>query len=1101
MARLQNLAARRPTSWSCRGHEVPTEPDCWTQPPASSFLFQAIAVIIYCCPIDYRPHHRSSPCMVVPLSKKRISPKRPKNGSLPLLTILFGLLSILGCGPDSEDQVAPPPARPLRMMESAIRRGQLSEAWKYVNDVVEEHGEKQDVLAKIARLAHETNRPDEAAKYLVLACRAESFNDEKRVQQAMIALVGIGKLYEGLELLQDAVAHHPEQHESRRWLFDLLMGSEDRQAGLPHGRYLIRARKFDVELLKALSNTEYRTMDAQPLLQMTERNPDDTRPLLGDARQKFDERDYSEAIKVLRSITSKFPDFAPAQSLLGRSLAGSGDWQAFEQWAEKVPTSVSDYPDYWLALGDWARQKERDSEAARCYWEATQVDPDVMEAWTKLGMTLRRAQANSTENSTKNSSIAMANQSLLEAVPNQLLDLIDQRASHLSTFNLQKQKFERTGGVSRETAIEMSETLLTIGRYWEAEAWSSVALGLPEDDSVPAEEVRQKIIKQLAQDTPWQMTKDSPELLINLTAIAPPSINRITPKRGGTVAHSKTMEASEVGFLLKNEASRRGLTFFGRTSDRLDQPGIMLFQTLGCGGGTLDYDLDGWSDLYFGAAEGTPPAKDSSPNAIFRNLSGIFRDHTKAAAVGDRGFTQGIAVGDINEDGFPDLLVLNYGPNSLFINNGDGSFSDQTTRFSSNDSTWSTSGAIADLDGDGLSDLVVLNYCDGLEPAHVTCPMPDSNISRSCSPVKFPAALDQFYQTQPDGDLIDQTEKWDGQPSVIGRGLGIVIGALDNRSGNDILIANDMTNNHHWSLQTQGDPQSTENEINGERPQLVESAMLRGLGTDDRSLAQGSMGIATADLNRDGDLDFYITNFDKEYNTLHDQRSSGIWQDVTPAVDLVTPTMPLVGFGTEAVDLDSDGQLELIVANGHVDMFSRGNEKSLYDHPMQIFQRQVNSKYQSIGDQMVGDYFDRSHVARALWTIDANGDQLTDLVVTHQTEPVALLVNHSPQVGNSIRLELIGTTSSRFAVGAKVHVHAKDQSWSAWQISGDGYLCSNERTLHIGLGQAIELCKVEIQWPSGLSQSFRDLSSGMTHLLIEGESQAFTQTPLMGNLE
>ena len=1013
----------------------------------------------------------------------------------PLVFIIATLL-FPGCSPSVDQTVEPPPARPLRMMESALRRGQLQEAWQYVSDVIEQHGDDPAVLSQVARLAHEVAEPEEAAKYLVRACEAETYSNPQRVQQAMIALVGVGKLYEGLDFLEATVTQHPDQHESRRWLFDLLMGSEDRQAGLPHGRYLIRARQFDVELLKALSNTEYRTMDAQPLLQMTERYPDDTRPLLGDARQKFDERDYTEAIRVLDSITDKFPNFAPAQSLLGRAYAGSGDWKNFETWAEQVPETVSNYPNYWLALGDWARSNEKYSEAARCYWEATQVDPDVLEAWTKLSLSLRRMNldpANSEPNRSTESKP-------MNVVSNAILDRIDQRASLLSGFNQQKQKFERTGEVSRETASEMAKSLQELGRLWEAEAWSSIAIQLPEDDSVPAEAVRNEIVSQLTKETPWQITSSFPELLMDLTSLNPPSLNRVTPNRISGEQESIAGTSNKPSIDLRNEASKRGLNFFGRTSDQLDQPGIMLYQTLGCGGGTIDYDLDGWSDLYLAAAEGTPPAKDSLPNAMFRNENGHFRDHASNAQLDDRGFAQGIAVGDVNEDGFPDILVLNYGPNTLFINNGDGSFSDATLKLVANPPQWSTSGAMADLDGDGLSDLVIVNYCDGLDPVHVNCPMPNSDISRSCSPVKFKAATDCFYQATTDGQLIDQTNQWKGQPSIAGRGLGIVIGSLDHQAGNDVLIANDMTNNHLWSLrQVVASNSDTKTETIAEaKPepaianhQLVESAMLRGLGADDRSLAQGSMGIASGDLNRDGDIDFYITNFDKEYNTLHDNRSAGIWQDITSGVNLAAPTMPLVGFGTEAIDLNSDGELELVIANGHVDMFSRGNEKSLYDHPMQIFERVGESNYQSIGDQMTGDYLKGTHVARALWTIDANGDQLSDMVVTHQTEPVALLVNHSSQMGSNIHFELIGTTSSRFAVGATLRVRSGEQVWTAWQLSGDGYLCSNERTIRFGLGKEISSCDVEVEWPSGLKQTIENLKTGATYLIVEADDGAF----------
>ena len=158
------------------------------------------------------------------------------------------------------------------------------------------------------------------------------------------------------------------------------------------------------------------------------------------------------------------------------------------------------------------------------------------------------------------------------------------------------------------------------------------------------------------------------------------------------------MKTSTQKFDLRNEEVDRRLRFFGRTSERLDQPGIMLFETLGCGGGTLDYDLDGWSDLYLAAAGGTPPQRDSEPNALFRNQAGTFHLFSELANTADRGFAQGITVGDINEDGFPDILVLNYGPNTLLVNNGDGTFSDQTQLLSENPDEWSTSGAIADID-------------------------------------------------------------------------------------------------------------------------------------------------------------------------------------------------------------------------------------------------------------------------------------------------------------------------------------------------------------------------------------------------------------------
>ncbi len=262
--------------------------------------------------------------------------------------------------------------------------------------------------------------------------------------------------------------------------------------------------------------------------------------------------------------------------------------------------------------------------------------------------------------------------------------------------------------------------------------------------------------------------------------------------------------------------------------------------------------------------------------------------------------------------------------------------------------------------------------------------------------------------------------------------------------GIELLIANDMTNNHYWSG------------IRGEDGfRLQESAMLRGLGADDRALAQGSMGIATGDLDQDGDIDFYVTNFNQEYSTYHSQQSEGIWQDETARLNLVAPTFNMVGFGTAAVDLDRDAMSELLVTNGHVDIFNFPGRRSPspYAQPLQLFRRNVSNTYDSVADSLAGEYASRPHVGRALWTIDANRDAQVDVAVTHQTEPVALLINHSEPKGRWLELVLTATEDSRDAIGAVVDVTVENRTWMAAQVSGDGYLCSDERILRFGLGE------------------------------------------------
>ncbi|MEM0925806.1 MAG: CRTAC1 family protein, partial [Planctomycetota bacterium] len=519
-----------------------------------------------------------------------------------------------------------------------------------------------------------------------------------------------------------------------------------------------------------------------------------------------------------------------------------------------------------------------------------------------------------------------------------------------------------------------------------------------------------------------------------------------------------------------NESVARGLKYFGRTGDDLDQPGIMLYETLGCGGGTLDFDRDGWQDIYLAAAGGMPPERDSQPNELFRNMKGQFVPIGAVSGVADTGFGQGVCVGDLNSDGFPDLLVLNYGPNRLYLNQGDGRFRDASDLLPPEPyDEWSTCAAMADLNGNGLTDIFIVNYCAGLGPVIQPCQ------GRSCSPMVFSACEDRIVESTPDGNLEVHR---DSTPPAPGRGLGLVIGQLEGQPGNDVLVANDMTNNHFYAQ-----------DVIDERPVLRESAMIQGLSGDDRGIPQGSMGIASGDFDGDGDLDFYVTNFDGEYNTLYRQEADGIWQDRTSANRLIDSTLPQVGFGTEAIDVDNDGDLELFLVNGHVDIFSREGDSVEYPQSAQVFQLAGDSTYQEVNADSIGDYFRNRHVGRSLWTIDANRDGRIDLLATHQTEPVALLVNQTPSSYAWVRLELIGTHSGRDAIGARVSVETLDgEVLTGFRMAAGGYQCSNERFVHLGLGERLErdgVVTVIVEWPDGSREAFDQVSINDVSILVQ----------------
>jgi hypothetical protein len=371
----------------------------------------------------------------------------------------------------------------------------------------------------------------------------------------------------------------------------------------------------------------------------------------------------------------------------------------------------------------------------------------------------------------------------------------------------------------------------------------------------------------------------------------------------------------------------------------------------------------------------------------------------------------------------------------------------------------------------------VLNYAKGDQVLTLKCP-DDHGVMRSCSPVAHPADQDQFYRTDASGLLRDVTQFWRAQPEMPGRSLGIVMGEFDNQPGLDLYVANDQSNNHFWT---------GVNDTTGF--QLTESGLLRGVAVNERSLSQGSMGIAVADFDDDLDADFYVTNFVDEYNTFYEQTSPGIWKDATAIKGLMTLTLPMIGFGTGAIDFNNDSRLELIVVNGHVDthLYNENTKQvEVQDQLAQLFWMDDDGSYRVADVGSTSPYFQAKHFGRALWASDFNVDGRMDLVVTHLTEPVALLMNQSTNDSHWIKVQLVGTECSREAVGAIVHLRYGDRQQMQWVTSGSGYLCDGGRTLHFGVPHETKSVDIRIAWPNGSEQTLSHVPVDRFILVVEG---------------
>ncbi len=982
--------------------------------------------------------------------------------------VIGGLLVLgtIGCGRQADAPVKSAPVSSLALLRQMVEAGDWGAAWTYSDSALIEAGSDPESLELIAKVAFHTDHKSVAADLLVEVSRSNGLKDPTRFQSALSGLLAAGRLFDGIELLREAVAVRPADDELRRLFFDLLIATEQHEEAAVHRQVLIRHRKIDNDLLFSAYRYEKRNEEVQSLTQMLERNPEDKRPLIGKAKRSFDAMRYRDASEALQQIVDAHPHFIAAQAMLGRVIFLTGNDPALQAWAKNVPPAMVDESDYWLTLGDWAMKQERANLAMNAYAVAARHGVDRLEPWNKLASLLAIHAPGTVE-----------------------YPLIKSRAAALARLRQSYAEYDAQSQQSPQAVHQISHALLDLGRLWEAEAWVAFGTTFPsinESERKALVDLRKEVLTHLKSDTPrqladrlpaweWAQTMSPSVLIATLSGKAPPSTLESDVRKELAWPASPPVLPK-----LRDEADEHDLVFFGRTADDLAEPGILLHQTMGCGGGTIDFDLDGWPDLYLITAGGTPPHRDSASNAMFRNLDGKFKNVSVNCGAEDRGFGNGVAIGDVNEDGFDDLLVLNYGPNSLWINNGDGTFTDHSNDRLPSNSTWSTSAALADIDGDGITDIFITNYCTGLEPSFEECFAVHSKGPRSCSPNHFAAEKDTILRGTPKGTFVDAAETWKAFPEIPGRGLGIVAGSLDDRPGIDLLVSNDMTPNHYWTRRL---PKS-----DGDSFGLEESASLLGLAMDGQSRSQASMGIATADFNRDGVADFYVTNFQNEYNTLYLSRAEGGWSDKTGQERLIDETLPLLGFGTQAIDVDNNGECEIVVTNGHVDHLADENGVSFYEQPPLLFQRGSDGRFESVGTKVDGLYFQSMHVGRALWTTDANRDGKVDMVITHQTEPVALILNQTESNYAYLGLRLVGTKDARNAIGSVVTVRSKAHEAVFRLTSGNGFQCCNERRIQVGLGDHDGAVEVSVRWLNGETETWPALKTRQEWLIIQGDA-------------
>ena len=511
----------------------------------------------------------------------------------------------------------------------------------------------------------------------------------------------------------------------------------------------------------------------------------------------------------------------------------------------------------------------------------------------------------------------------------------------------------------------------------------------------------------------------------------------------------------------------------------LDGSPYAIHEVNGGGLATFDFDLDGRCDIYVVQSGGDPRVPDSATaNQMYRLLPGQqFQDVTVLSRTGDRKFGQGVCAGDLNQDGFPDLLVANIGANVIYLNQGDGTFREATELLADNPFQWTSSLGLADLNGDHLPDLVEINYIDDIDAFDLRC----TDNYLDCQPQEFRKSQDRVLFANDEGNLIPSQSFADSSPTAK-LGFGLVMANFDRKYGNDFFISNDGDFNHYWQSQPVGQPEA--NAFG-----LVESGNLQGCSVGRAGKSQACMGIASGDFDRNGTLDLHVTNFENEPVNLFLQSPEGIFIDEVNRKGLGQTSFGVLGFGTQTADFDNDGWLDLAVLNGHV------YDGRVDDIPFRMLPQLFQGSRDGFllhSDTEAGDYWNRKKLGRTLATLDWNQDGRIDLLANHLDEPIALLQNDSPSE-SWLQIELAGTTSEREAIGAEIQVVAGEESWTGWQIGGDGLMCSNEPVVHFGMGDVTKPVSLVIQWPSGLRTEISDLPVNRRYLVVEGEDNAFAR--------
>ncbi len=940
----------------------------------------------------------------------------------------------------------------LAEAKKAMESGLLGSARKRLIRLAEEYPDQAEVVYQLGHCEAARGRP-EAAIAAWARVASDSLWAAPAALESAQAAIALGRIHQAEGIARAGVRSRGPQVPALRHLILILMGQQGR---IVEARQLIEALSRDptvipesdvadrLAMIHEHAGLDLETFPLEWNLSRLESGPlpdsQADRLALALARVHLATRagDFGRALSELQSCVRRWPN----ESIVWKSwldwAVAAGRLEEARKALGRVPSRLLDEPEV-LELRAWFARQRQDAPGERqALEELLAIEPGRIASVERMAELLQEA------GDPRTAAEHRRRKTELDAALDRYFRLYkqDRYAEHLP---------------------ELAELAERLGRWFEARAFREL---------IVAQDPRNAgVVRALdRRGPPGMVASPVAGTLDVLISTGPAPAPASVPGRGscGVADHGPIPR-------FEDRAERAGLAAF--VLDNGTTP-IHQLPEMACGGiGLLDYDGDGYLDVYCIQGGRFPAGSNSTEpgDRLYRNRrDGTFEDVTRETGISDmpRGYGHGLAVGDYDNDGRPDIFATRWQSYALYHNRGDGTFEDVTRQAGlAGDRDWPTSAAFADLDGDGDLDLYVCHY-GAWDTAHPQiCKDPSGIVILSCDPRRIDSLPDHVFRND-GGRFVDVTPQ-SGIVDRDGRGLGVVAADLDEDGLIDLFVANDSTANFLFR------------NLGGFR--FEEVGHTAGVAANAGGGYQAGMGVACGDLDGDGRLDLAVTNFYGESTTLFHNLGHGLFADHTAAAGLAAPSRHRLGFGVAFWDANNDGWLDLMTANGHV-----SDQRPLFPYAMtpQFFLGSRGGRLAEFTAQ-AGPPFQLPYVGRGLAIGDLDNDGRLDAVMVVQNEPLVDIHNETARArGHFITFRLDGTKSNRDGVGALVVIDAGGRSRVAPRLGGGSYQSASDGRIHFGLGACDHVNAVEVRWPSGRVDRHRDLAADQGYRLREGNASS-----------